>query len=280
MLLAVRQSGVIASELRGRVANERKVDRTALPNDSDMLRERRAAKTVVDEVIQEVIILAALDALDPREVALDAEEVTPSCKLFARPGEVETTLVIDPIDGTLEYLTNRDTYSVSVSMTTNGTLVLAFIYFPDQDTLYYLNEVGKAMVAVGFRQDGIKNAKLLKSLARSGSRTVYVNGRVPKSVQASLLTAGYEVLDDTVDGRGVRGCVLACLQGEAVAYISHTRQLRDIVFGGLLAASPGGYALDWTGAKLQWPSGGRVPRAIFGAGDVPPLLLECVKSDI
>ena len=77
LLLAIRQSGVIAFELQGRVANEGKVDMTTLPNDSYALRARRAAKTAVDEIIQEVIILAAADAVDPRHVALDAEESTP-----------------------------------------------------------------------------------------------------------------------------------------------------------------------------------------------------------
>lgn len=278
MLLAVRQAGVVASELQGRVANERKVDPTTFPNDSDMLRERRAAKTVVDEVVQEIIILAVLDVLDPGRIALDAEEVTPNCKSFALPGEADTTLVIDPIDGTLEYLANRDSYSVCVSMTTGGILTLAFMYFPSLDVIYYIDEAGKARIATACRENGIRRAEILKGQANGLSNIVYVNGRVPYSVQDSLSTAGYHVIDDTMDNRGVYGCIFACLRGEALAYISHTRNMRDIILGGLVAATSEGYAVDWAGAELKWPSGGRVPRAIFGVGDVPPLLLECVRS--
>jgi fructose-1,6-bisphosphatase/inositol monophosphatase family enzyme len=279
MLLAVRQSGVIALELQGRVANERKVDATVLPNDSEALRIRRAAKTVVDEVVQEVIILAALDVMDPHDVALDAEEITPSCSLFARSSDVDSTLVIDPIDGTLEYLANRDSYSICVAMARAGVLTAAFVYFPVQDILYYLNESAQAMMAADVSRHGTRRARRMTSNAPGGSSTVFINGRVPRSVQDSLLAAGYNVLDDTMEGRGVRGCVLACLSGNAVAYVSHTRQMRDIVLGGLVGATSGGYALDWTGAKLLWPPGGRVPRAIFGTGKVPQSLLECLRSD-
>lgn len=280
MLLAVRQAGIVASELQGRVSNERKVVAVTLPNDSDMLRARRAAKTVVDDIVQEIIILAALDVLDPNAIALDAEEVMPSCKAFAVPGEADTTLVIDPIDGTLEYLANRESYSVCVAMTSFGALNLAFIFFPAQDIIYYLDESGRAKMASGCRENGIRDAKFLQGEVKHDAKIVYVNGRVPESVQHSLTAAGYRVVDDSVDGLGANGCMLACLRGDAVAYISHTRQMRDIMLGGLIAATSEGYAVDWTGAALQWPSGGRVPRAIFGVGDVPAPLLECVRSAV
>lgn len=276
LLLAIRQSGVIAFELQGRVANEGKVDMTTLPNDSYALRARRAAKTAVDEIIQEVIILAAADAVDPRHVALDAEESTPSYELFTGSRGNDPTLVVDPIDGTLEYLQGQKSYSICAAMTHHGKLSMAFVYFPAYDELYYLDHFGRPRIAIDVRRSGINASRLVEARLPVQSHTVFVNGRVPQSVTEALSTSGYDVIDDTEARRGVRGCMLACLHGEAVAYLAHTRQMRDILLGGLIGATKQGYALDWRGAALQWPPGGRVATALFGVGQLPQQLLDCL----
>jgi fructose-1,6-bisphosphatase/inositol monophosphatase family enzyme len=277
MTVAVRQAGAVAYALQGRVLNEGKDDATSLPGDSEALRQRRAAKTVVDEIVQEILIIAAAELLDCRTTSLDAEEESRSTHLFVNDGS-RRTLILDPVDGTVEYIEGLSSYSICAGLVENGRLTSALVFFPARDHLYVLDEAGRSFAAVGAQHNGLEKARPLALGSNSTSRVLYVNGRVPMDVQTCLRGSGFQVIDDTVDGRGAPDCILACMNGEARAYVSHTRQLRDILLGGILAGASGGYACDWQGKELVWPPGGRVARAIFGAGEPPSELLSCLSQ--
>lgn len=276
MASVVRQAGAIATMLQNRVTNEGKMDPTNLPNDDDLLRRRRAAKTIADEVVQELLLVAAADVLDVNSTLLDAEEETPSKRSFLARG-ADRTLVIDPIDGTLEYLAGESSYSICVGLVRNHHLDAALVYFPSRDHLYLLDQRARSYMATDARRRGLDNATALTA-SKPSNDVVFVNGRVPQTIQERLRLQGYEVIDDTVDGRGAPDCILACLKGEAVAYVAHTRQMRDILLGGVLAGASGGFAVDWHGRQLSWPKNGRVDRAVFGTGAPSLALLECLRE--
>jgi fructose-1,6-bisphosphatase/inositol monophosphatase family enzyme len=276
MAPVVRQAGAIAVLLQDRVTNERKVDLTRLPNDDDLLRERRAAKTLADEIVQELLLVAAFDVLDVDSTLLDAEEETPLKRSFIAQG-ADRTLVIDPIDGTLEYLAGESSYSICVGLVADHRLDAALVYFPSRDQLYLLDQQERSYVAPNALQCGLHNATALTA-TEAATQVVFVNGRVPENIQKRLRSKGYEVIDDTVDGRGAPDCILACLDGEALAYVAHTRQMRDILLGGVLAGAAGGFAVDWHGKQLSWPKNGRVDRAVFGTGTPSRALLECLRE--
>lgn len=275
MGVAVRQAGAVARSLQGKVLDEGKVSDVEMPNDDDDLRRKRAAKTVVDEIVQEVLILAASQQLDTLSTLLDAEEETSSTCLFSSTPS-ETALVLDPIDGTLEYIEGLSLYSVCVGLVTGHRLKAALVYFPARDHLYVLDENGRGFFAASAYSKGLAVAKPL-TVTKTPSKLVYYNGRVPKKAQTRLQLAGFEIIDDTVDNKMAPDCILACASGEAYAYIAHTRQLRDILLGGVLAGCDGGFASDWSGQPLLWPSGGRVERALFTAGPPRPDLIECLR---
>ncbi len=275
MELAVRQAGQAAAMLQGHVVNEGKQDPTSLPSDDDALRARRAAKTVVDEVAQEILLLAAAHLADLASLGLDAEEDTPSTRLFSA-SPTGRVLVVDPVDGTQAYLEGRDSYSVCLGVVDHGRLAHALVLFPARDQMYILDAEGSYLRSPVLRYPSAGDRRLTAAAPRT--RRVYVNGRVPAKAQQLLVRAGFEVVDDTVDGRGAPDCILACLAGEAVAYVAHTRQLRDLLLGGVLAGATDGYAVDWAGEPLVWPPGGRVPRAVFGATAPPGELIACLRD--
>lgn len=64
METALQQAGAVARMLQGRVSNEGKYDATDLPGDDEALRQMRAAKTLADEVVQEILLVAASSLLD------------------------------------------------------------------------------------------------------------------------------------------------------------------------------------------------------------------------
>lgn len=262
--MSMRQAGAAARLMQGRVANDGKDDDTSFPSDDAALRERRAAKTLADEVAQEILLLAADQLLETTSTGLDAEEMTPSTTLFSKAPTSPQTLVVDPIDGTIEYCEGKASYSVCVGLERGGEVVVALVYFPARDTMYrYI--AGEAPVVIEQVSTAPQERPLHQSPSAPGTPVVYKNGRVAPETVTALEKAGFRVRDDTDGGIGAPDAILACLSGEAVAYISHTRQMRDILLGAMIGGLPTGGAFDWQGAPLSWPSGGRVPRAVFMA---------------
>jgi len=276
ILLAVYQAGAVARRLQGQVANEGK-DAERMPGDSAGLTLKRAAKSAVDDAAQECLLLAALDVIDASRLALDAEEQTDSVSRFAE--SADSTLVIDPVDGTLEYLQGLTNYSVCAGLVQGGSLDFAIVHFPRRDLTYYLSTDRNAYLASGHPHLPSAAPRLLSVDPQSTSRVVFKNGRTPTEATVALTNFGYSVVDDTRDGLGCPDAILSVLSGASLAYLSHTRQMRDILLGAVVAAAAGCYATDWVGAPLLWPAGGRVPRAIFGAGAGPPAdILQSLRS--
>lgn len=278
MTLAVRQAGVIARSLEGMLPNEGKLA-LPLPHDTEHTLTQRSAKSRVDDIVQEVLLLAALNVLNPDEVVLDAEEDTPSARRFTAPTGT-LSLVIDPLDGTLAYLSRRDRYSINVGLISASKVIVAIVYFPARDILYFRAPDGQSYVVHESSASGLTSAQPLKAAPTPAQPSViYRNGRVPSEVCRLLAAQGYTVLDDSTDGLSCPDAILQCLGGQAAAYISHTPQMRDILLGAIVGSADHGYACDWAGKDLQWPVSGRVPRALFGCGAPAPHLIACLERD-
>ena len=57
--------------------------------------------------------------------------------------------------------------------------------------------------------------------------------------------------------------LLACMRKEALAYLSDTRNIRDILLGAILSKCKNGAVLDLHGDDVRWPAKGRLPFGIF-----------------
>jgi fructose-1,6-bisphosphatase/inositol monophosphatase family enzyme len=273
-LLAVQQAGAMARRLQGHVANEGK-SAEAMPGDSAALKLKRAAKSAVDDAAQECLLLAALSTVDVAHLSVDAEEKTESVHHFAVNSDC--TLVVDPVDGTLEYLMGLDSYSVCVGLVQEGHVSFAIVHFPKRGQTFCLGPDRQPYLTT-WTPDVLSGSRRLLSIDRSvRTNTIYKNSRVPESANSALRALGFAVVDDTQDAIGCPDAILMILSGRSCAYIAHTRQMRDVLLGPIVAAVDGAYATDWNGAPLVWPQGGRVPRAIFGVG-TPSEIVPCLRG--
>ena len=123
MTLPMRQAAAAVRWLEGRVPNKPKADEDSLA---------KSALTDADCVSQE-ILLAALVEVAP-EVELDAEEDTPLAHEFER-NRSEYRVRIDPIDGTLRYVSGDGLYAIILGVERNNEVVAALISVPQEDVL-------------------------------------------------------------------------------------------------------------------------------------------------
>lgn len=255
--LAVRESGALALASQGKVANEGKELDVVVENESEHLRLMRTAKTVIDEQVQEIMLSAAFECLG-EDVVIDAEEKTHSLARFPT-SDGARSLVIDPIDGTLEYLEGQDTYSVCVALIDRGTIACALVYFPARDRAYGVAPDGYSYEYPSFATAGLSAAVRLR-LPQTAARIVYKTRRTPPEFERRFTDAGFEVRgwDNNVEG------LLAVVSGEASGYIAGAPQIRDILIGPAIGAAERGFMCDWHGGKITWPQKGRLPEGFFG----------------
>lgn len=266
---AVYRAGEMALEYQGKVKNLGK-SAEDLSGDNDFVKQQRAAKTVIDERVQEKLIVAAAKLLNAGEVYLDAEEETPGKKHFsAEPKPL--TLVIDPIDGTLLYLTGKDGFSIVVGLVESGEVLTALVYFPARKEFYFIKDESVYCEANGQLRE--LSAPKVKS-----DNLIYVSNRVNERIIDKLVGDGFEVVNHADGFVMWPDALLGCIKGEYNVCIFHTPQIRDVLIGAIISKLAGGYACDWQGRKVIWPNGGRIPRIIFGFNHLPEKVLSCLKA--
>ena len=86
--------------------------------------------TIADEAADE-IISAGLRAAYP-DVVLITEEQAASHALTA-----STFLIVDPLDGTKEFVQRRGDFTVNIAYVQNGVPLIGVVYAPAQDRLFY-----------------------------------------------------------------------------------------------------------------------------------------------
>lgn len=250
------QAGKLALSMQKDIINEGK-DIIREDKEDDMHYAMRQAKTKADVMVQDMLLKAMMDDRDI--LTLDVEEESDLVACFPCQDE-RYTLVIDPIDGTLQYLNQSDTYSICSAILHQQDILTAVVYFPKRDTLYCYEPQYGARFFMNASQCDFQDGKVIDAQHALVKR-IYKNDRVKEEIWKVMEAAGYEIIDD-------RTCccpdaLLACMRKEAIAYLSDTRNIRDILVGAILSKCKDGAVLDLQGNTVKWPAKGRLPFGIF-----------------
>lgn len=275
--LAVLEGGRMALAAQSGVSN---IGKTAehLSQDTPEMLQRRSAKTLLDEQVQEIVLRAVIDAGAAEYLFLDAEEDTPLVRSFVNQ-DASVSLVIDPIDGTLEYLRGESGYSVCAGLFESGKARAVLVYFPSRRKLYSMEPDGISYETTYSDAGEVIERKELSIPVGTPQNVIYRNGRVTGSVVEKLTEAGYSTCDEA-NAEGVwSAAILKCAAGKYDACIFHTPQMRDILLAVICANVPGGLITDWEGRPIMWARGGRIPRVMFSVGVPTEKIIVCLKEE-
>lgn len=258
----VKQAGVVARMLQENIRNEgKRVE--ILQGETQAHIAMREAKTVADEIVQEMLLTSLWEYRNI--ISLDAEEDTALVSSFKNK-DYMYSIVIDPIDGTLAYLQQKDTYSICISLLHEADAKVTLVYFPKRDRMFtYVEEEGVYVYenASMKQYDEGECCDVIRKTTLP--QQVYKNHRLAQTYVKALQENGLEVFDDSESVLCCPDAIYACLKGEALAYFSKTRNVRDIMMGIILSKCKHGYACDFQGEKAQWVMQGRQDEIIFTA---------------
>lgn len=236
--------------------------------DSDLIKKKRSAKTIIDIKIQEQLLITISKAFDTKDICVDCEEESKYKDKFASNNKSIYSLVLDPIDSTLGYLLGKDYYSVNIGLVSEGKILSAFVYYPKRNDLYYLDENGTPIL----EKD---NKKIILNPKKNFPSTVFRNHRINKEIESCIEKKGYTIATDPQDE--FSEALIKCIQGKYQACLFNTPQIRDVLLGALIEKMANGFAIDSLGKKLIWPNGGRIPFVAFGFYKESLNFLECLN---
>ncbi|MCK9602759.1 MAG: inositol monophosphatase [Candidatus Omnitrophica bacterium] len=155
--------------------------------------------------------------------------------------------VIDPIDGTHNFIAGLPFYSVSLAYFHKGILMLSAVYFPESRDLYYAQK-GKG----AFCNNALIRISSNKDLAKG--IVAYDNQfYLTKNSLANFIEIQKSVFTTRILGVASRD---ACFVAEGVldARIWNSTKLCDIAAGSLIVEEAGGRVSDFSGKPLDFHS--------------------------
>ncbi len=228
MSLAARQVGSVALRFYGKVENlEKSVPGREFVNDDH--RARIQALSDVDLAAQEIVLLALAEHFP--FVKLDPEEDTQSVALFSS-NESPYTVVVDPIDGTLNYITQRDQFGVMIGLLEENRYIASLVHFPKEGRTYRAVRGDGCTVTVAGETKPV----------RAGETPVLIlrDSATPDAIAEALESAGFatsrsgcSAVDSTVAATGV-----------AAAAVSFKEPSVRRCIGALVSREAGGYLCD------------------------------------
>lgn len=207
--------------------------------------------TIADRDAEE-ILLAALKAIAP-DIPVIAEEAVSEGHV---PKIGPAFFLVDPLDGTKEFINKRGEFTVNVALIENGAPTLGLVYAPALGELYVTlapNEVGLARLPVGATISGVADCRFERIRTRSPDRNalVAVASRSHMTGETEAFLARYAVAERRDSGSSLKFCAIARGSADIYPRLAPTMEW-DIAAGHAVLAAAGGCVTSADGSPLRY----------------------------
>lgn len=166
--------------------------------------------TAADEAA-DAIIAAGLRAAFP-DVLLVTEEQAES-----HAARADTFLIVDPLDGTKEFINRRGDFTVNIAYVENGVPVRGVVYAPAKERLFYTLADGRSVEETGpFGETPGETRPIGVNLMPDNRALMVVASKSHRDQATDDYIAHYGVRDMTSAGSSLKFCLVAT--GEADLY--------------------------------------------------------------
>ena len=166
--------------------------------------------TEADEAA-DALISAGLRAAFPELVLITEEQAASHAQ------RASTFLIVDPLDGTKEFVQRRGDFTVNIAYVENGVPLRGVVYAPAQDRLFYTLPDGTAVEETGaFDHDVAGELRRLAVAKPDTAALRVVASKSHRDVATDDYISRYAVADLKSAGSSLKFCLLAT--GEADLY--------------------------------------------------------------
>ncbi|WP_440958835.1 3'(2'),5'-bisphosphate nucleotidase CysQ [Oceanicaulis sp. LC35] len=217
--------------------------------ESDFTAEQKADKSPVTEADKraEIIILKALAELMP-DVPVLAEE---SFEAGIRPSVEDEFLLVDPVDGTKEFIAKRGEFTINIALIRNGVPVAGAVFAPALNQLYLGGETAFTGAFEPGETLAIDRLKPAKTREKPASGMTAVMSRSHADDQTKAFAEAQGVTEAVSAGSSLKFCKLA--EGAADLYPRFGPTMEwDTAAGHAVLKAAGGAVTEPDGAPFRY----------------------------
>ena len=205
--------------------------------DFDVRAKSDASPVTEADEAADTLISAGLRAAYPN-VPLITEEQVASHALQAR-----TFLIVDPLDGTKEFVKRLGDFTVNIAYVEDGVPRLGVVYAPAKGRLFYTTSDGRAVEEDGpFDKTAIGTQRALTVSRPDNGALMVVASKSHRDAATDDYIARYAVRDMTSAGSSLKFCLVAT--GEADLYPRLGRTMEwDTAAGDAVLRGAGGHVV-------------------------------------
>src|SRR5688572_7614384 len=204
--------------------------------------------TIADEAAEK-IILADLAVISPG-VPVVAEEAVAAGKV---PVIADRFFLVDPLDGTREFVSHRDEFTVNVALVEDGESVLGVVFAPARRELYWGDvRAGKAG-HIDADPDGTMPSMGTPILARTppARGITAVASRSHRTPETDAYLANYPVAEFRSIGSSLKFCLVAAGDADLYPRIGTTMEW-DTAAGHAVLSAAGGRVTGLAGEPFRY----------------------------
>ena len=128
-----------------------------------------------------------------------------------------TFFIVDPLDGTKEFIHRRGDFTVNIAYVVDGSPILGVVYAPAKDRLFYTNKDGQSVEEIGkFDVDAIGETKTISVSTPDEDNLIVVASKSHRDQATDDYINKYAVKDSRSAGSSLKFCLVAT--GEADIY--------------------------------------------------------------
>jgi 3'(2'), 5'-bisphosphate nucleotidase len=230
--------------------------------------------------------VTAADHAAERVILTHLERVAPGVPVVAEEGvaagEIPTVgerfFLVDPLDGTREFVSRNGEFTVNIALVEEGAPTLGVVYAPVREVLYAGDTTAHAAIRMRLSPDASARERLasrreqiaVRTLER-GAPLVAVASRSHRDPATDAYLARFTIARTVSVGSALKFCLVAA--GEADLYPrAHSISEWDTAAGHALIVAAGGRMVDASGGPLRYGKPGfrSGPFVASGAFEVPP----------
>jgi 3'(2'), 5'-bisphosphate nucleotidase len=186
------------------------------------------------DLAADACIFAGLTKAFP-DIAIVTEEQSASHKVTA-----STFLIVDPLDGTKEFLNRRGDFTVNIALVENRVPTRGIVYAPAQGRMFYTDANGHSVEEIGdLKLDQVGELKRMRVSKPDNTALMVVASKSHRDAATDAYISQYHVKDMRSAGSSLKFCLVAT--GEADLYPRLGRTMEwDTAAGHAVLAGAGG----------------------------------------
>lgn len=194
--------------------------------------------TVADQAA-DALISAGLTAAFP-DVALLTEEQSDS-----HDQDVDTFLIVDPLDGTKEFINRRGDFTVNIAYVENGVPMRGVVYAPARARMFFTLADGSAVEEVGdFDLTTIGETRAIHVSEADNNALMIVASKSHRDQATDDYINKYAVKDSKSAGSSLKFCLVATGEADLYPRVGRTMEW-DTAAGHAVLAGAGGQVVRY-----------------------------------